>query len=173
MDHDANSHITFKRIRPRFKVQSKKHSEEIVLAIRNRLNSDPPVYSGKTTAHFATIYPLPKDQHYWSPQLTITIEEEQDGALVRGLYGPKPSVWTMFVFFYSFIGFAILIVLMIGLSLLTLDQSATILWLIPVLVSIFLSLYLIAYTGQKLGHKQMSGLHRFIEKCLEQEIILS
>ncbi len=173
MAHDADSHISIPRIRPRFKVRSKKRSEEIVTTIRKHLKSESPTCAGKTTAHFATIYPLAEDQHYWSPQLTITIEEEEHGSLVRGLYGPKPSVWTMFVFFYSFIGFAILIVLMIGLSFLTLDQPATILWLVPILVFIFLSLYLVAYTGQKLGHKQMSGLHRFIEKCLEREITLS
>ncbi len=172
MAHD-DSHITIPRIRPRFKTHSEKRSEEIVSAIRTHLSTDGSKCEGKTTAHFATIYPLQEDQHYWSPQLTITIEEEENGSLIRGLYGPKPSVWTMFVFFYSFIGFAILIVSMIGLSFLTLDQSATILWLIPVLVFIFMSLYLVAYTGQKLGHKQMSGLHRFMEKCLSQEIMLN
>ena len=27
------------------------------------------------------------------------MEETEEGTLIRGLIGPKPSVWTMFVFF--------------------------------------------------------------------------
>ena len=58
----------------------------------------------------------------------------------------------------------------LGLSLWSLGNSAGILWFVPVLVFLFLSLYLVAYFGQKLGHKQMGNIHRFIEKCLDQEI---
>lgn len=162
--------IHFRRIRPRIRVQTTMSSEDIQRRIRTLLNSDNAACEGQTTKGFATIYPPQKEQHFWSPQLTITVEENEDGNLVRGLYGPKPSVWTMFVFFYSAIGFATMIILMVGLSLWSLGNPATILWLVPVLLLLFLSLYLVAYFGQKLGHKQMGNIHRFIEECLEQEI---
>ncbi|MBO6586318.1 MAG: hypothetical protein JJ953_09460 [Gracilimonas sp.] len=162
--------IHFRRIRPRIRVKTALSSEDIHRRIRAQLNSDNAACEGQTTKGFATIYPPHKDQHFWSPQLTITVEENEDGNLVRGLYGPKPSVWTMFVFFYSVIGFATMIILMAGLSLWSLGNPATILWLFPVLLLLFLSLYLVAYFGQKLGHKQMGNIHRFIEECLEQKI---
>lgn len=138
--------------------------------IDKRLKSGVCTCEGQVTKHFATIYPPQKEQHYWSPQLTITLEEDEGKTLVRGLYGPKPSVWTMFVFFYSFIGFVTLIVLMWGLSLRSLGQAAPILWLVPVLILLFFSLYLVAYLGQKFGQKQMGTLHRFLEDCLGQQI---
>lgn len=162
--------IHFKRIRPRIRVQTTLSSDEIHKKIRAKLYSEGATCEGQTTKGFATIYPPQKEQHFWSPQLTITVDESQDGTLVRGLYGPKPSVWTMFVFFYSAIGFAAMIILMAGLSMWSLGNPATILWLVPVLIVLFLSLYLVAYSGQKLGHKQMGAIHRFIEECLEVKI---
>lgn len=163
-------HIQFRRIRPRIYVESPLSSEEIIATIKRELAEGQDHCSGQTTARYATIAPPEPDQHFWSPQLTITIEESEQGSVVRGLYGPKPSVWTMFVFFYSVIGFAAMIVAMIGLSFWSLGQSARILWLVPVLIFVFLSLYLVAYTGQKIGHKQMTRLHRFMEKCLNEPI---
>lgn len=163
-------HIQFKRIRPRIKFESELTSEQITSTIKTKLKSGDCLCHGQVTAHFATISPPPDEQHYWSPQLTITLEEHERGTLVRGLYGPKPAVWTMFVFFYSIIGFATIIVLMIGMSFYTLSQPAEILWAVPALLLLFLSLYLVAYAGQKFGHKQMTRIHRFIEDCIGHEI---
>jgi len=167
MDDD---HIHFKRIRPRIKFESERSSNEIISVIRQKLKSGDCAFKGQVTANFATIYPPSEEQHYWSPQLTITLEQKGDKTLVRGLYGPRPSVWTMFVFFYSVIGFATIIVAMIGLSYRTLNQPSEILWGVPVFILLFFSLYLVAYFGQKFGHRQLTGIHRFLEECLEQEI---
>jgi len=104
------------------------------------------------------------EQHYWSPQLSLTLEKTETGTEIRGLYGPRPAVWTMFVFFYSFLGFAILIISIVGLTNLSLDKSANILWFVPALIIVFLTLYLVSYSGQKLGYKQIETLHEFIEK---------
>ena len=162
--------IHFRRIRPRIRVHTSLSPDEINQRIKSLLNSENAKCEAQVTKGFATIYPPKKEQHFWSPQLTITVEEVEKGHLVRGLYGPKPSVWTMFVFFYSAIGFATMIVLMIGLSLWSLGNPAPILWLVPVLVALFFSLYLVAYFGQRMGHKQMGSIHRFIEECLEVKI---
>ena len=70
----------------------------------------------------------------------------------------------------TLLGVALMIVIMVGLSLRSLGEPAGILWLVPILILVFLSLYLVAYFGQKLGHKQMTSLHRFIERCVGNEI---
>ncbi|MBO6535943.1 MAG: hypothetical protein JJ966_06935 [Balneolaceae bacterium] len=162
--------IHFRRVRPRVRFYSTLSSDEIITEIRRQLRSGVCNCNGQVTKNFATIYPPEEDQHYWSPQLTITIEEDEQGTLVRGLYGPRPAVWTMFVFFYSIIGFATIIVAMIGLSFRTIGQPAGILWAVPGLILLFLSLYLVAYFGQRFGHKQMTRIHRFLEGCVGQQI---
>jgi hypothetical protein len=109
------------------------------------------------------------DRHYWSPELNLTFEEENGMTLIRGLYGPRAQVWTMFVLFYSTIGFGMMVVLFYGMTLYSLDQPATILWLLPLLGLILLSLYLVSYSGQRLGKKQMIILHDFLEDCKKPE----
>lgn len=162
-------HIEFHRIRPRIRVENELPPTLLSEKVKNNLKDQQKI-EGKVLPNFITIYPIEKDQHYWSPQLTITIEETDKGSLIRGLYGPKPSVWTMFIFFYSFIGFATMIVAMIGLSFWSLDKDASILWWVPALILLFFSLYLVAYLGQKFGQKQMIYLHHFMEECLGERI---
>lgn len=166
-----SEHINFKSIRPRIYVETSLSPEEVNQRIRKQLRDDCCLCSGESTTGYAAIYPPEEDQHFWSPQLTITLDaDDQEVTRVRGLYGPKPSVWTMFVFFYAAIGFAVMIISMIGLSYWSLGKPATVLWLVPVLILVFLSLYLVAYFGQRLGHKQMTNIHRFLERCLDEEV---
>lgn len=170
MSTHSIEHITFKRIRPKIRVESDLAPEKIIEAIKEHLSKPDVACEGKILPGFATIYPLKEEQHYWSPQLTLTIEKTESGSLIRGLYGPKPSVWTMFMFFYSFIGFITMIAIMISLSYWSLGVESLIVWSVPVLVLVFLSLYLVAYLGQKFGHKQMAHIHKFLEDCLEERI---
>jgi hypothetical protein len=165
-----DDHIHFKRVRPRIKFETERSAEDITKTIQLRLKSGVCVCNGQVTKNFATIYPPKEEQHYWSPQLTVTLEEQNGKTLVRGLYGPRPAVWTMFVFFYSLIGFLTMIVTMVWLSYRTIGHETWIVWLIPALVLLFLSLYLVAYFGQRFGHKQMTSIHRFFEDCVDQEI---
>ncbi len=170
MDIHSIDHISFKRIRPRILIESELSSSQIIEIIDNHLSKPDVDCEGYAIPGFATIYPLQKDQHYWSPQLTLTIEETESGSLIRGLYGPKPSVWTMFMFFYSFIGFITMIAIMISLSYWSLGQDSMIFWSIPALILLFLSLYLVAYLGQKFGHKQIVHVHKFLEDCIGERI---
>ncbi|NGP77333.1 hypothetical protein G3570_11855 [Balneolaceae bacterium YR4-1] len=170
MSQEQLEHIKFQRIRPRIRVESTLSPDQIYENISENLEKYNPKIQGTVLPGYATISPAEANQHYWSPQLTISIELKENGSLIRGLYGPKPHAWTMFVFFYSIIGFTTLIVSMIGLSYWSLGKDASILWFVPALTLLFLSLYLVAYLGQKFGQKQMIYLHHFMEKCLGERI---
>ena len=152
------------RVRPRFKVETSYTVEELVAKIKMGLEKKNAPCQGKVQAGYVNLQLPQKEQHYWSPQLTVTCEETENGSMLRGLYGPRPAVWTMFIFFYSVIGFATMIIAMIGLSNITLGKSGVILWLVPVLVVAFLSLYLVAYYGKKMGHDQMVVLQKFMQE---------
>lgn len=164
----SNSEDHFKgyQVRPRFKIETSYSADQVVDKINKALEKPNIFCQGQVHARYATIYISPGDQHYWSPQLSLSIEETEDGSIVRGLYGPRPVVWTMFIFFYSIIGVAILFIGVMGLSYLAIGKPATILWLVPIFLMIFLTLFLVAYFGQKLGQRQMLILHRFIEDCM-------
>lgn len=157
------------QVRPRFKIETSYTSEQLLDRIKQALDKESATCTGQVHSQYATIYIPHKDQHYWSPQLSLSVEETESGCTLRGLYGPRPVVWTMFIFFYSLIGVAILFIGVIGLSYLSLGKSTSMLWFIPVLVVIFLTLWLVAHFGQKLGHNQMVILHTFIENSIRSE----
>lgn len=157
-------HLPPYRVRPRFQVTSPDTTDDIEERIREGLAAEGAPCVGKVYSGYVSLQLPLEEQHYWSPRLTVTLEELEEGSLVRGLYGPRPAVWTMFVFFYSLIGFALVIVSIIGMANLSLDKSGAILWLVPVLIIAFLSLYLVAYFGQQKGHDEMVVLHTFLEE---------
>lgn len=165
MSEIKSDDITILHVRPRFSVLTELSAEEVKSRIQAALEHENAACKGKVYDQFASLSLPVGELHYWSPRLRMTIEETEEGTEVRGLYGPRPSVWTMFVFFYSVIGFATIIVAMLGMSYVTLDKPAGILWLLPVLVAIFFSLYLVGYFGKKTGYPQMVVLHQFMEKA--------
>ncbi|MFK7806255.1 MAG: hypothetical protein AB8F74_00510 [Saprospiraceae bacterium] len=169
MSSNAEEHLPPYRVRPRFEFTSEFSTTEIIEKINTALRSEDAPCKGHAKQRYARIFLPKKEQHYWSPQLSVTLEEMESGTLVRGLYGPRPEVWTMFIFFYSLIAFAIVVVSVIGYSSFSLGQGASILYSVPVLIIAFLSLYFVSYSGQKLGHDQMVTLHGFIEDILEME----
>jgi len=106
------------------------------------------------------------ERHFWSPELSLSIEEDKDGSLIRGLYGPNSTIWTMFMFGYIGIGTLAFFTSFYGFSRLSLGMEAQILWLLPVLVACALMIYLFAQVGQKLGAEQMYRLHHFFEATI-------
>ena len=167
-----HSHLPPFAIRPRFQADLPMKQSTIVSKIKKGFSQPDATCVGVATEGFASIKIPVNDRHYWSPQLSLTLEEqeEKNGTNIYGLYGPAPAVWTMFVFFYALIGFAIAVILVVGLSRISLDMDAPILWWIPVLLIILLSIYLVSFFGQKIGHGQMETLHTFLENSLGLDI---
>ena len=159
------SHI---EIRPRFQRLYALSKTEVLERLKAALDmSDAPV-TGSIMDHHVTLRIPFEEQHFWSPQLSLEVEDAEDGngSLVRGLYGPRSSVWLMFVFFYSLLGFVSMIVAVIGFSERSLGLPGRILWLLPVAGFIILMMYLSARAGQKLGREEMIRLRDFFNDTL-------
>ena len=157
-------------IRPRFHLQVNNSIEEVQQLVSITIKSNEFPCTGSVKHGFGVINILKQDQHFWSPQLTVTVEEVEGNTEIRGLYGPRPSVWTMFIFFYCIVGFSTIISAMVGFSNLSLDKPAGILWLTPVFILLFFSIYLVSNFGKKLGKDQLVILHNFFEKSLNIKV---
>lgn len=157
------------RVRPRFTAEVPLPPESLAAHINEQLMSMEAPCKGTIYAQYGTIYLPEKEQHYWSPQLTLHLEATEGGTSVRGLYGPRASVWTFFIFLYAVLSLATIMVSVIGLSYYMLGKPAQILWLLPLFIGAFLALYLGAQSGQRIGRPQLQTLHHFIEECLAVE----
>lgn len=160
------------QIRPRFEVSSSYKVEELEIIMKKALKSEDAPCAGMVRYGYVSLFPLPTDRHYWSPHLSVTIEEHpsETGSLIRGLYGPAPAVWTMFVFVYAIIAISIVIALVIGFANMSIDESGAILWAVPFLILLLGSMYLVSSIGQKKGHNQIEDIHHFFESCIGQSI---
>jgi hypothetical protein len=155
------------KIRPRFQAHYKSSPIEIERLFRDRIEHEEDCVCKATFSGNHIILRIPEeDQHYWSPQLNLTIEEEDDHTLVRGLYGPAPSVWTMFAFGYFGLGVAFVVTGIAAYSYHMLEIESKLAYLLPIYLIAALVLYLVAQFGQKLGAEQTYALHHFYEDTI-------
>ena len=149
-------------LRPRFKLQTPLQREQLLEQFKHHLKSNSSGFRGTVRDYHVVINIPQKDQHYWSPQLDLSIDEIDGKTLVKGVMGPKPAVWTKFMFIYSSLGLVATFGLMVGISQITLDQSNWGMWVFALAsLGLFVS-YFIAQAGKKLGHDQMHDLYNFL-----------
>ncbi len=159
------------RIRPRFKLFGNFSPEELIFRIKTCLDKEETdLYAESLFTNFVVIKLREKQQRFWSPQLSLSIDKHEDGCLIRGLYSPRPTLWSMYIFFYTGIGVGILFSGLYGLAKISLNLTAPILWLVPILLGLALILYLAAQAGQKLSAQQMFDIHHFFEKAIDKKV---
>ena len=157
------------RVRPRFRIEVPDTPDEVKEKLKQALTADQARCNGQIVDTYVVLK-IPNDQqHYWSPQLSLQLESNKDGSLIRGLYGPKPGVWTMFVFFYSAIGFLTLMGLIFGLSQMMLDMNPYGLWSALIGGFLLIGFFVTSKIGQHLGLAQMHLLKDFLNDSIHHQ----
>lgn len=155
-------------IRPRFQHFSSMPPAQVLRIIEEALAEDDAPIHGLVIDHHVYLRIPYEDQHFWSPQLSLEVEATENGSQINGLFGPRESVWLMYLFFYALLGFMIMIVAIMGFSQLNLGLSARILWALPVLFLLLSLAYMTARAGQKLGHEEMDLLYQFLLRTVDK-----
>ena len=154
-------------IRPSFTKHISLSPDEFVAKLCEEFKRNDRRCQGMATQNHVVLSLPPERQHFWSPQLTLELEAEQGGTLVRGRYGPKPAVWTLFMFGYGLIGFAWMVFLILGMSEWMLDGKTGKIWLSVGCLVLGVLLYLGAQAGKKLSKEDMRALDQFIREALK------
>ena len=153
-------------IRPRWSRELAIEKATIISAFTQQSNTVEEVIVRVWEHHIILKIPQEK-QHFWSPQMTVSFEDLENGLTrVRGLCGPKPSVWMMFIFFYFLLGFVGMMVMIMGFSQMSLGLSYGILWLIPAIAFLIFMIFLTATMGQRLARDEMEVLFDFCRKII-------
>ena len=150
------------KIRPRFSYHSNLTHEEIndklKLGLINKSDITASFIQNKVfLTHIKSLH------HYWSPELQISIYDEDGKRVINGLIGPQQTVWAMFLFMYGItflLGFFIGIY---GLILWSLGEASYWLISIPSSIVLLVLIYLAAKYGQKKGRDQMIELVHFFK----------
>ncbi|GAA4236383.1 hypothetical protein GCM10022291_20590 [Postechiella marina] len=157
-------------LRPRFKVKLNKNKLDLLLAFDETKKTQTKFIVNRLDDHVFIKLPK-KDQHFWSPQLHLEINEiTKNSCLLHGLYGPNPTVWTMFMFFHFivaslFIAFSIWAYTNWALKVSYALQVSLILFMIIV----WICLYFAARLGKASSKTEMIKLKEFIDAVLKKK----
>ncbi|TVR80671.1 MAG: hypothetical protein EA409_07560 [Saprospirales bacterium] len=156
--------------RPRFTLESSHSPDTLISVINEALSREDCKIKGLAISGHATFKLPVEQQKLWSPQLSLEIlpAPSGHGSLIKGVYGPAAGIWTLFMFLYVTIGFTIFVLLFWGMALISLGESAPMIWFALPLTGILVVLWISAQTGQRLSRHQINVLHDFLMVAIEQ-----
>ena len=158
------------KIRPRFKQMVSGRKDEIEHMLLDGIKQKDEFFTASHLPGHLYIRIHAEKQHFWSPQLHLSFEQAEEQVIIRGLYGPNPTVWAIFFFGYVALGILTLFIGMWGLTRWSLGLDSTVLWAVPVFAVIALILYLSAQAGQKLGAQQLFDIHHLYEDLMGHHV---
>jgi hypothetical protein len=155
-------------LRPRFTIDLDLNCNKILEDFSAEFKKEDCTFLGSIVDGHIFISVSKKDEHFWSPQLHLEIlEETENTSLLKGLFGPKPQVWTLFMFIHfvigiSFLGFGVFLYTRMSLN----ESIIFPMVMMVVLPFIWGVLYFLGKIGKDTGKKQMRGLHDFMLKVI-------
>ena len=154
-------------LRPRFKFEVAASNETLLEGFEQTKSSQIEFIVSRIDDHVFIKFPK-KNQHFWSPQLHLEINsEDHNKCIVNGLFGPNPTVWTMFMFLHFivaglFFGFGIW-----AYTNATLGSAYSIqLFLTLLMIIIWFVLYFSGRIGRSKGMPEMHKLHAFMKETI-------
>jgi hypothetical protein len=157
-------------LRPRFKIELERSNEDALKAFENTKKASREFVITRVDDH--VFLKIPRDrQHYWSPQLDLEIVTFEEGtSQLHGVFGPKPAVWTMFMFFHFAVASLFLVFGIWAYTNASLDEPYAVqLLLMGFMVLGWIALYLAGRMGKAAGRDEMHQLYNFMKKTLELE----
>lgn len=154
-------------LRPRFKIELNRSNEKALETFDAAKKAQKDFIISRVDDHVFIRFPKEK-QHFWSPQLHLEINEvDENSSLLHGLFGPNPTVWSMFMFLHFFVA-----VVFIGFgawaySNWSLDNPYGLqIGIMILMVVCWFALYFAGRLGKKKGKPEMLELHNFMNKSL-------
>ncbi|MGH1364584.1 MAG: hypothetical protein ACRBF0_13570 [Calditrichia bacterium] len=156
-------------IRPRFRITVPSAKNQLMDRIRNLLHTSDERIVGTIVDNHVILDITKEDIHYWSPQVNFRIEEDNydpTQSVLSGIIGPRPKVWTLFMFIYFAIGVIGFFISSFGVARLMMGEQTILLWAFPVAILLMLTAYLAGKMGERLGSDQVEVLKSFIIEAI-------
>ena len=154
-------------LRPRFKFEADGSSEILLQGFEDAKKSQSDFIVTRIDDHVFVKFPK-QVQHFWSPQLHLEInKKDEQSSIINRLFGPNPTVWTMFMFFHFIVAGLFLGCVIWAYTNVTLGNSYAIpLFLTLFMVLIWFVLYFAGRLGRTKGIPEMYKLHGFMKNTL-------
>lgn len=141
--------------------------------VRNLLADAPAHITGKVIGDHVILDIVGEEVHYWSPQLNFRVEESEENGntLIAGLIGPRPAVWTLFMFGYFGVGVAGFFITSYGISRYMVGEFSWAILGLPLAALFMLTAYRAGKFGEHLGAEQVDLLKHFVREAAGTEIL--
>jgi len=156
-------------LRPRFTIDVNSTVDDMVDLLEEEL-TDSKLPFRKVGKHFFIDIPK-KENHFWSPQLQIEVLPKGNKSVLKGLFGPKPQVWTMFMFLHFIIAFLFVVFGILYYVNSSLGKSVFLaICMLVALPVIWIFLYALGRIGRSTGNQQMNQLKSFLTGVLNEGV---
>ncbi len=156
-------------LRPRFKIELNKSNTSVLEAFEAKRLDQKQFIVSRVDDH--VFIKLPKaQQQFWSPQLHLEINAlENNKSQLYGLFGPNPTVWTLFMFLHFlvaglFIAFCIWAYSNYALKV---DYQLQV-WGIVGMIILWFLLYFSGRLSKTSNQKEMTTLYTFMSSVLDE-----
>jgi hypothetical protein len=156
------------RLRPRFKYVVHNSADESLKMLRKHFDESEYKFKGQFVDEYISIFVNPADDHFWSPTVSLTILQHIKGSVIKGMFGPKPNVWTLFALLRLTMLSGSFFLTIIGLAQLFLEKEPLALYgLIPVLL-LAIVVWIAGRIGRERGKEQMALLKNYVFNALKE-----
>lgn len=154
-------------LRPRFKIEIPMGNETVLSTFQEAKKTQSEFIVSRIDDHVFIRFPKHK-QHFWSPQLHLEINEVSANAcLLRGLFGPNPTVWTFFMFLHFMVAGLFIAFSIWAYSNWALNTRYSIqLTGMLLMVLVWFALYFAGSIGKTSSKKEMAELYDFMNRIL-------
>lgn len=155
-------------LKPRFKLEVDTEKQTLINKFTDNLQSEDYKYSYKISGdHFFIDVPKTED-HFWSPQLHLEIVDYEKGSLIRGLFTPKPTIWTFFMFLHIIVAVCFMVFSVIAYSKWSIDVNYSFAFGVCLaMIVLWFVLYFSGQLGKLKARYQMDELRVFIINTLK------
>ena len=160
-------------LKPRFKIAVDENPEHILSKFKENINNKDCKYCTKQSGNIFFMDVPKVEEHFWSPQLQIEVIKDKttNKTIIKGILGPKPQIWTMFMFIHFILALAFIVFFVLFYVKWSLDKDYSfykyILISIPI---IWVIMYFIGQIGKKIAYNQMLELNDFLMQTLNKTI---
>ena len=153
-------------MRPTFSVELPLSADEAIDRIRTEV--DVSNFNTMSAGRSAEFRVPESERRFWSPYLSIQVQDTADGCVLRGRFSPRPEIWTMFIFVYFVMTFAIFFGAAFGYVQWTLDYSAWGFLAVPIGILVIALLHVASLVGQRLSSDQTVQLRDQLDLLLRK-----
>lgn len=156
-------------LRPRFKMTLDRNNETVLKTFENVKTSQKKFIVNRIDDHVFIKFPK-QEQHFWSPQLHLEINEDtENSSILHGLYGPNPTVWTLFMLLHFMVAGLFIAFSIWAYTNWALKTSYSLqVSLMIFMVIVWFVLYFAGSIGKVSSKAEMHALQEFMNGVLEK-----